>query len=172
MLEGDCVLQPPGIRHRVLEASDGMEVIEVACPAEHETVHDHTAELPEIKSDLQSVAGGTVIGQRPLGGPACNAVDITLLVRPEFSQQIFVWHHAASASWQPGWARAGPACDKWERRDLCVKLATQGLAELLVVRSRTGKSNAQDFVDVDESTQLFACNSAVEFHLLFVLHGN
>ncbi|HEU4825730.1 MAG TPA: hypothetical protein VFS85_04570, partial [Dongiaceae bacterium] len=30
---GDCVLQPPEIRHRVLEASDGLEVIEIGCPA-------------------------------------------------------------------------------------------------------------------------------------------
>src|SRR5262249_10794748 len=28
---GDCVLQPPEIRHRVLESSAGLEVIEVAC---------------------------------------------------------------------------------------------------------------------------------------------
>ena len=30
---GDCVLQPPEIRHRVLESSDGLEVVEIACPA-------------------------------------------------------------------------------------------------------------------------------------------
>jgi quercetin dioxygenase-like cupin family protein len=36
---GDCVLQPPLIRHRVLESSSGLEVVEVACPAVHETSH-------------------------------------------------------------------------------------------------------------------------------------
>ncbi|MFM9863190.1 MAG: cupin, partial [Micropepsaceae bacterium] len=41
MNENDCVLQPPGIRHRVLEASKGLEVIEVSSPAEHETFRDH-----------------------------------------------------------------------------------------------------------------------------------
>jgi mannose-6-phosphate isomerase-like protein (cupin superfamily) len=46
MREGDCVLQPPGIRHRVLESSAGLEVIEVSCPAEHETFRDHVLELP------------------------------------------------------------------------------------------------------------------------------
>jgi quercetin dioxygenase-like cupin family protein len=35
---GDCVLQPPAIRHRVLDCSDGLEVIEIASPAEHVTV--------------------------------------------------------------------------------------------------------------------------------------
>src|SRR5215211_665415 len=38
---GDCVLQPPEIRHRVLDSSDGLEVIELGCPAEHETLADH-----------------------------------------------------------------------------------------------------------------------------------
>jgi mannose-6-phosphate isomerase-like protein (cupin superfamily) len=46
MHEGDCVLQPPGIRHRVLEASPGLEVIEIGCPAEHETFRDHDLALP------------------------------------------------------------------------------------------------------------------------------
>ncbi len=46
MEPGDCVLQPPGIRHRVLESSDGLELIEVGCPAEHETCTDPTLELP------------------------------------------------------------------------------------------------------------------------------
>jgi quercetin dioxygenase-like cupin family protein len=40
MRAGDCVLQPPGIKHRVLESSAGLEVIEVACPAEHETTRE------------------------------------------------------------------------------------------------------------------------------------
>jgi mannose-6-phosphate isomerase-like protein (cupin superfamily) len=49
MREGDCVLQPPTIRHRVLESSPGLEVIEIASPAEHETWHDHTLSLPTPK---------------------------------------------------------------------------------------------------------------------------
>jgi mannose-6-phosphate isomerase-like protein (cupin superfamily) len=46
MQPGDCVLQPPGIRHRVLECSAGLEVIEVSSPAEHETLGDLELELP------------------------------------------------------------------------------------------------------------------------------
>eukprot|EP00731_Ephydatia_muelleri_P007828 Em0004g166a len=49
MNEGDCVLQPPQIRHRVLESSAQMEVIEMACPAEHETIADHTLSLPNLQ---------------------------------------------------------------------------------------------------------------------------
>ena len=46
MHEGDCVLQPPHIRHRVLESSNGLEVIEIGSPAEHETFRDHDLALP------------------------------------------------------------------------------------------------------------------------------
>src|SRR5207244_7041714 len=69
--EGDCVLQPPGIRHRVLESSPDLEVIEIGSPADHETFADHELELP------------------------------TASVRPdrEFGGQRFLRHEAASAAW-------------------------------------------------------------------------
>lgn len=44
--DGDCVIQPPEIRHRVLEASGGLEVIEIGVPADHLTSMDHEMELP------------------------------------------------------------------------------------------------------------------------------
>jgi quercetin dioxygenase-like cupin family protein len=50
---GDCVTQPPEIRHRVLEASDNLEVIEVGVPAEHMTTIDHEIELPNENYDPQ-----------------------------------------------------------------------------------------------------------------------
>lgn len=43
---GDCVIQPPEIRHRVLEASDDLQVIEIGVPAEHVTTIEHAMELP------------------------------------------------------------------------------------------------------------------------------
>ena len=46
---GDCVLQPPEIRHRVLQAEAGSEVIEITSPAEHETWFDHELELPTMR---------------------------------------------------------------------------------------------------------------------------
>jgi quercetin dioxygenase-like cupin family protein len=46
LLAGDCFIQPPEIRHRVLEASDGIEVIEIGVPAEHITEIDHVMTLP------------------------------------------------------------------------------------------------------------------------------
>jgi quercetin dioxygenase-like cupin family protein len=72
--EGDCVLQPPRIRHRVLESSPGLEVIELGSPAAHETFADHELGLP------------------------------TQVARPErlFDGQRFVRHQAAAATWRPG----------------------------------------------------------------------
>ena len=53
MNAGDCVLQPPEIRHRVLESSDNLEVIEIGAPAEHETFAEHQITLPtaQLKPD-------------------------------------------------------------------------------------------------------------------------
>jgi len=73
MQAGDCVLQPPEIRHRVLESSDNLEVIEIGSPAEHETFAEHTITLP------------------------------TSTLRPDrdFSGQKFVRHIASESPWLP-----------------------------------------------------------------------
>lgn len=55
---GDCVTQPPGIRHRVLECSPGLEVIEISCPGEHQTYADHDIQLPEHQLDLDRLYAG------------------------------------------------------------------------------------------------------------------
>ncbi len=75
---GDCVLQPPEIRHRVLECSAGLEVVEIGCPAEHLTCLDHVLPLPTGKLDPGRDFGG----------------------------QRFVHHIAAIADWRP-WRQAG-----------------------------------------------------------------
>ena len=78
---GDCFLQPPLIRHRVLECSPGLEVIEIASPAEHATFLDYELELP------------------------------TSELRPErnFSGQQFVYHRASDATWAD-WVQSGFEC--------------------------------------------------------------
>lgn len=43
---GDCVIQPPQIRHRVLESSENMHVVELGYPAEHVTFADPATRLP------------------------------------------------------------------------------------------------------------------------------
>ena len=70
---GDCFIQPPEIRHRVLHASDGIEVIEIGVPAEHVTEIDHAMDLP------------------------------THHLRPdrEWQGQRFVFNQGTGAEWQP-----------------------------------------------------------------------
>jgi quercetin dioxygenase-like cupin family protein len=70
---GDCVTQPPEIRHRVLLASSDIEVVEIGVPAEHVTTIDHDMELPN----------GTINPDR------------------EFSGQTFVHHRVEQATWHP-----------------------------------------------------------------------
>jgi len=73
MHAGDCVLQPPLIRHRVMESSAGAEVVEICTPAEHITMADRSMALPN--DDLQP-------GR-------------------DFNGQKFVFHVAARGSWLP-----------------------------------------------------------------------
>jgi quercetin dioxygenase-like cupin family protein len=72
MKPGDFVLQPPLIRHRVLESSPGLEVVEITAPAMHETFADHAMELP-------------------------NGVDESLVL----GGQRFLFHVAADLPWTP-----------------------------------------------------------------------
>lgn len=58
MAAGDLVLQPPGIRHRVLESAPGLEVVEIACPALHATLADHDMDLPNGRPDAPKAWGG------------------------------------------------------------------------------------------------------------------
>ncbi len=56
--EGDCVLQPPTIRHRVLESSAAAEVVEIGGPAEHITMADHELTLPSAPLPKDHLFGG------------------------------------------------------------------------------------------------------------------
>lgn len=69
---GDCVTQPPQIRHRVCHASPDIEVIEIGVPAEHVTTIDHEMELPN-----------------GIGNP-----------KREWGGQQFVHHIESTATWQ------------------------------------------------------------------------
>ena len=73
MAAGDMVLQPPGIRHRVLESGEGLEVVEIGCPALHETFAEHDMALPNGRGDPQR----------------------------RWSGQRFLHHCAAAAPWTP-----------------------------------------------------------------------
>jgi quercetin dioxygenase-like cupin family protein len=67
---GDAVLQPPEIRHRVLECTPGLEVIELSCPAEHETLADLELELPTAERRPQRDFGGQRFVRHQAAGAA------------------------------------------------------------------------------------------------------
>lgn len=115
MEAGDCLLQPPGIRHRVLESSDHMEVLEFTCPAEHETGVDHELVLPTA----------------------------TLEREREFSGQRFVFHQAKKAAWSPPGGTVGEIHghrSQWEYRDTAIAAATRGLVSVIDVKPAPGAS--------------------------------
>ncbi len=58
LMAGNCVIQPPEIRHRVLYASDNIEVIEIGVPAEHVTTIEHDMDLPNGPANPNSVWDG------------------------------------------------------------------------------------------------------------------
>jgi len=141
MQEGDCVLQPPLIRHRVLEASDGLEVIEVGCPAEHMTYLDHDMALPTTNH------------------------------RPErmFEGQRYTLYRAQNAKWEPvepSLTNAFPSNVHWQdakSSDLGIAQATNQIVSARVLRS----SDAQSTKAPDE--QLVTHDADLAFW--FVLKG-
>lgn len=108
---GDCFIQPPEIRHRVLEASDGIEVIEIGVPAEHVTEIDHQMTLPTAnlrperewqgQRFVHNVAAGAAFG--PFRLPGFVARDTTIcdntqgvasvmVARPDGAETLWTAH--------------------------------------------------------------------------------
>jgi quercetin dioxygenase-like cupin family protein len=66
---GDCFVQPPEIRHRVLHASDGIEVIEIGVPAEHVTDHRPRHDPPHApRTDPGAISTGKALRPQPRRG--------------------------------------------------------------------------------------------------------
>lgn len=80
---GDCVAQPPKIRHKVIETSNGLEVIEISVPAEHVTTIDNELKLPSSKVNTHRL----------------------------FEGQRFCHHQVASGKWQPHRLPGFASCD-------------------------------------------------------------
>jgi len=150
MRAGDCVLQPPRIRHRVLAASAGLEVVELAAPAVHATFADAGMPLPNCAEPRP---------QRTYDG----------------GRQRFVFHRAEGAAWVSGAGPdgggagasegAGAGCEGGaEGCDLGIAAATGGLARVRslrgagVVRGAAPPAAGVDF--------LFLVDGAAELTLL------
>lgn len=82
MVAGDCVLQPPEIRHRVLRSSAGLEVIEIGCPADHDTLADHDLDLPteSIEPD-RDFGGQRFVRHVAAASSSATWIDPSLTVR-------------------------------------------------------------------------------------------
>ncbi|MGA9276991.1 cupin [Ilumatobacter sp.] len=79
MYPGDCVLQPPEIRHRVLRSSGGLEVIEIGCPAEHDTLADHELDLPTTRDEPdRSFSGQRFVRHVAEGSQPTSWIDPSL----------------------------------------------------------------------------------------------
>lgn len=117
---GDCVLQPPHIRHRVLATSDHFEAVELGCPAVHQTHRDRALALPTPTTDPDRTYGD----HRPeAGNPA---------------PQRFALHRAAEARWEP-WRFDGFTC-----RRFGFGAATNGVGGARVVRPDPSADGAAD----------------------------
>jgi quercetin dioxygenase-like cupin family protein len=99
---GDCFIQPPEIRHRVMEASEGIEVIEIGVPADHITEIEHEMTLP------------------------------TDQLRPdrEWAEQRFVHNVAKSADWHgfrvPGFIHRDTTINKYTKGVASVQVVRRG----------------------------------------------
>ena len=113
---GDCLIQPPRIRHRVLESSAGLEVIELAVPADHLTAFDHALELPTTRTDAARDFGGQRFCRHSLGDavwlpgrlPGFEACDTGIATATGGVANAQVARRAAGA---PGPAGAAGAAD-------------------------------------------------------------
>lgn len=118
---GDCVLQPPGIRHIVMECSEGFEVVEVNAPALHETFIDDDISLrPEFCTPQQT---------------ALEA----------FTQSPRLWQVEEGNAQAFCLSKLDPAADQWkadgnglEWQDTGIEAASNGLGKVQVGRTIAG----------------------------------
>ncbi|MFK7859486.1 MAG: cupin domain-containing protein [Granulosicoccus sp.] len=112
---GDCVTQPPHIRHKVLETSNGLEVLEISLPAEHITAIDSEMSLPNGRVDSHRL----------------------------FDGQRFCRHEQRQAKWQPhrlpGFAASdtGAASASDGLAGACIVKATNALPAYTVTHDAT-----------------------------------
>ncbi|MBO6898712.1 MAG: cupin domain-containing protein [Shimia sp.] len=109
---GDCFIQPPEIRHRVCEASDDLQVIEIGVPADHVTEIDHDMELPtpQERPDrewdgqrfVHNLAVGAEWGEFRLPGFICRDTTIATNTKDVAGVQVI---------------RSGDGVTQWARHD-------------------------------------------------------
>ncbi len=143
MQAGDCVLQPPRIRHRVLESSAGAEVVEICTPAEHITMADRSMDLP----------------------------NVALQPGRDFGGQQFVFHIAQNAAWAP-WRVAGFEAQETGIGTATGGLAGVRVVRRAGAALEHSQTHASEFcfyfvlsgtvsIDIDGSCQLLAADDSI-----------
>ena len=130
---GDLVLQPPTIRHQVLESSDGLEVIELGVPAEHVTRADPCLELPTGVTSAEPPSSELPTTSRSHGEVGGSGAS--------YGGQRFC-HFIAAAVTEDSWEADG---DGLQWREAGIKAATDGLARVAFgkLSSASGRATGQ-----------------------------
>jgi mannose-6-phosphate isomerase-like protein (cupin superfamily) len=105
---GDCVVQPPQIRHRVLECGPDLEVVEIGCPAIHETLAEFDIALPTAQFSPERL----------------------------FDGRRFVRHVHDSCPWTPASGWTDSTGSGWEAKCTGIGAATQ-VGEVMMLRPMT-----------------------------------
>jgi|GEM_PF-18225 len=103
---GDCFIQPPGIRHKVLQ-SEGVQVVEIGVPAEHVTEIDHEMTLPtaqhrperewEGQKFVHDIGSDGVF--KPFRIPGFEARDTGILAATKGVASVMVARPVGEAPW-------------------------------------------------------------------------
>jgi hypothetical protein len=142
---GDCVLQPPQIRHRVLEACDDLQVIEIGLPAVHPTFADFEMPLPNDRINTAR----TWNGQK--------------FVR--FQNELVQWQPCVNKWGVDGEVVSTVPAVHWAFKNTGIEEATQGLASAIVLRPLLPDNHH------NPHRNHLSCSHNFDFMLLFVLNG-
>jgi mannose-6-phosphate isomerase-like protein (cupin superfamily) len=153
---GDCVIQPPEIRHRVLESSVDLHVIEIGCPAIHKTIADFDLTLPNQIINRE---------RRWENQKFIRFVDADS--EWQMASQKRLWNPSHEISSLNDQFLALPSLsDQWTFKETGILQGTAGLADVLVMSSCANTSS-----DPDKTTEEMLNSHDCEFFFLFVLIG-
>jgi quercetin dioxygenase-like cupin family protein len=171
---GDCVLQPPCIRHQVLQASDNLEVIEVGCPAIHHTIADRSTTLPtpDINCCPTHTYSGLIVPYTNYNGEHVNG------------DQTFIHHICSNTTWEmtpnvnkPFWlyqSNTGSSNSNsnlqppWEYHNTQFHIASKGVVTLLKIRPKTNECSALLNEYNEEIYNMQNCRYTHESELFFM----
>jgi mannose-6-phosphate isomerase-like protein (cupin superfamily) len=149
---GDCVIQPPEIRHRVLESSDDLHVIEIGCPAIHKTIADFDLTLPNQTVDHERLWNNQKF---------IRFVDAECDWKKTSDERL--WNPSHEMSTINHLPTPLSLSAQWILKETGILQGTDGVADVVVLNS-TNSSNS------DDASEMLTSHNC-EFFFLFVLIG-